>query len=42
MREANVALEMFTIVSKSPSGQNMKSNSSDAFDNITPLTIAKG
>lgn len=42
MREANVALEMFTIVSKSPSGQNMESNSADAFDNITPLTIAKG
>ena len=42
MREANVSLEMFTIVSKSPAGQNMKSNSADAFDNITPLIIAKG
>lgn len=42
MREAKVALEMFTIVSKSPSGQNMQSNTADAFDNITPLTIAKG
>lgn len=42
MREANVALEMFTIVSKSPAGQNMQRNSKDAFDNITPLTIAKG
>lgn len=42
MREANVGLEMFTIVSKSPSGQNMQSNSADTFDNITPLTIAKG
>ena len=42
MREANVALEMFTIVSKSPAGQNMQSNKTDAFDNITPLTIAKG
>jgi membrane dipeptidase len=42
MREVNVGLEMFTIVSKSPAGQNMKSNSADAFDNITPLTIAKG
>jgi microsomal dipeptidase-like Zn-dependent dipeptidase len=42
MREAHVALEMFTIVSKSPAGQNMQSNSEDAFDNITPLTIAKG
>ncbi|WP_439487641.1 dipeptidase [Algoriphagus sp.] len=42
MREANVGLEMFTIVSKSPAGQNMQSNTTDAFDNITPLTIAKG
>lgn len=42
MRESNVALEMFTIVSKSPSGQNMESNSAETFDNITPLTIAKG
>lgn len=42
MREANVGLEMFTIVTKSPAGQNMKSNSADSFDNITPLTIAKG
>lgn len=42
MREANVGLEMFTIVSKSPAGQNMKQNSAEAFDNITPLTIAKG
>jgi microsomal dipeptidase-like Zn-dependent dipeptidase len=42
MREANVSMELFTIVSKSPAGQNMKSNSADAFDNITPLTIAKG
>ncbi|MEN2282259.1 dipeptidase [Algoriphagus sp. SE2] len=42
MREGNIALEMFTIVSKSPSGQNMESNSADTFDNITPLTIAQG
>lgn len=41
-REANVALEMFTIVSKFPAGQNTQSNSENAFDNITPLTIAKG
>jgi microsomal dipeptidase-like Zn-dependent dipeptidase len=33
---------MFTIVSKSPAGQNMKSNSEDAFDNISALIIAKG
>lgn len=42
MREAKVALEMFTMVPKSPAGQNMQSNSKDAFDNITPLTITKG
>jgi membrane dipeptidase len=42
MREVNVALQMFTIVSKSPAGQNMQSNNEDTFDNITPLTIAKG
>ena len=42
MREVNVAMEMFTIVSKSPAGQNMESNTGDSFDNITPLTIAKG
>ncbi|TFV94595.1 peptidase M19 [Algoriphagus kandeliae] len=42
MREAHVSLEMFTIVSKSPAGQNMQENSEDTFDNITPLTIMKG
>lgn len=42
MREANVALEMFTIVSKSPSGQNMQKNSAETMDVITPLTIVKG
>jgi len=42
MREANVALEIFTIVSKSPASQNMQSNTEEAFDNITPLTIVKG
>lgn len=42
MREANVALEMFTIVFNSPADQNMQSNCEDAFDNIPPLTIAKG
>jgi hypothetical protein len=41
MQETNVGLEIFTVVSKSPTGQNIKSNSTDAFDNITPLTIAK-
>jgi len=42
MRESNVALQAFTIVTKSPKGQNVKENSADAFDNITPLTIVQG
>lgn len=42
MREAQVSLEMFTIVSKSPVGQNMEENSEDAFDNITALSMVKG
>lgn len=41
MREANVGLEMFTIVSKSLAGQNMKRNNSDAVEDVTLLTIAK-
>lgn len=39
MREGNQAVQMFTSVTKSPSGQNYDSNSSDASDNITPLVI---
>lgn len=40
--QGNVALQMFTTVTKSPSGQNYESNSDDAFDNITALAIAQG
>lgn len=39
--EGNVALQMFTAVTKSPAGQNYDSNSSDAFDNITPLVMGQ-
>lgn len=39
MREGNVALQMFTTVTKSPRGQNYDHNSSDASDNITLLTL---
>lgn len=42
MQEANVALQVFTIVSKSPRGQNMDLNSADAQDNITLLNIVQG
>lgn len=42
MQEGNVALQVFTIVSKSPKGQNMDANSADAQDNITLLNIAQG
>ena len=40
--EGNVALQMFTTVTKSPAGQNYHHNSADAFDNITALAIAQG
>ncbi|WP_304517832.1 dipeptidase [Cecembia rubra] len=42
MQEANVAMQVFTIVSKSPKGQNMDLNKSDAQDNITLLNIVQG
>ncbi|RPA68987.1 peptidase M19 [Cyclobacteriaceae bacterium YHN15] len=42
MQEGNVALQVFTIVSKSPKGQNMDLNPADAQDNITLLNIAQG
>jgi len=38
--EGNVALQMFTVVTKSPKGQNYKSNTADS-DNITMLAIAQ-
>ena len=39
MREGNVALQMFTSVTKSPSGLNYETNASDARDNITSLAL---
>ncbi len=42
LQQSSVALQAFTIVSKSPAGQNFESNSADAFDNITLLNIVQG
>jgi len=39
MQEANVALQAFTIVTKSPRGQNFSKNTGDALDNITLLNF---
>jgi microsomal dipeptidase-like Zn-dependent dipeptidase len=41
LREGNVAIQMFTIVSKSPRGQNYERNSAGAGDNITPLVVVQ-
>ncbi|WP_296429246.1 membrane dipeptidase [Yoonia sp.] len=37
----NVALQMFTAVTKSPAGQNYDGNSADASDSITTLVVAQ-
>lgn len=42
MQEANVALQAFTIVTKSPVGQNFSKNSGESMDNITLLSIVQG
>lgn len=39
--EGNVALQVFTAVTKSPAGQNYDSNSAEAFDNITLLAVGQ-
>lgn len=39
--EGNVAIQMFTAVTKSPAAQNYDGNDTDAFDNITPLIMAQ-
>jgi len=39
--EGNVALQVFTAVTKSPAGQNIDANTAEAFDNITPLAIGQ-
>ena len=41
LEEGNVALQVFSSVSKSPKGQNYDSNPTDAGDNITLLTVAQ-
>lgn len=39
--DGNVALQVFTSVTKSPAGQNYEQNASDARDNITLLALAQ-
>ena len=39
MLDGNMAIQMLTVVTKSPSGQNYDSNSADAGDNITLLAL---
>lgn len=41
LEDGNVALQVFSSVSKSPKGQNYDSNPTDAGDNITLLAIAQ-
>jgi microsomal dipeptidase-like Zn-dependent dipeptidase len=41
LKEGNVALQVFTAVTKSPAGQNYDENSADAQDNITLLAIGQ-
>ena len=40
LAEGNVAIQMFTVVTKSPKGQNYESNTADS-DNITMLAITQ-
>lgn len=42
MQQANMSLQAFTIVTKSPKGQNFNQNSADAFDKITMLNFVQG
>ena len=39
--EGNVALQVFTAVTKSPAGQNYDHNETDAMDNITLLAVGQ-
>jgi microsomal dipeptidase-like Zn-dependent dipeptidase len=39
LQEGNVALQMFTVVTKSPNGLNYEHNETDARDNITSIAI---
>ena len=42
IQKGNVALQMFTTVTKSPSGQNYDKNETNTRDNITTLAIVQG
>ncbi len=39
--QGNVAVQVFTAVTRSPAGQNYEENTADAADNITPLVMAQ-
>lgn len=41
LQEGNVALQVYTTVTKSPRGQNYEANSAEAPDNITPLFMGQ-
>ena len=41
LAEGNVAIQVFTAVTKSPKGQNYEDNDPDAFDNITLLAFGQ-
>jgi len=41
MQEGNVAFQAFTIVTKSPKGQNFDKNDAQTFDMLTPLAIGQ-
>lgn len=41
LRAGNVALQVFTAVTRTPAGQNYESNSTEARDNITLLAVAQ-
>ena len=42
LREANMGLQAFTIVTKSPKGLNMHENDAESRDNVTLLSIGQG
>lgn len=42
LQAGNVAIQMFTTVTKSPSGLNYESNAADATDSITQLAVVQG
>ncbi|MDV7141957.1 membrane dipeptidase [Tropicimonas sp. TH_r6] len=41
LEEGNVALQVFTAVTKSPAGLNYEGNSAESFDNITALAVGQ-